>query len=88
MLGFGPFCLDLGYLAESGSEGDKALRMGWGDKRTDGQTDQQTEGYISRVLQDFVPFAATALVPLNLHHTLLKQGTGTTDHLLPLGCYL
>ena len=27
------------------------------------------------------------VTPLNLSHTLLKQGTGTADHLLPLGCY-
>ena len=40
------------------------------------------------VLQDFVPFGAAALLPLNLNHTLLKQGMGTADHLLPLGCYL
>ena len=39
------------------------------------------------VLQDFVPFGAAALLPLNLNHILLKQGTGTADHLLPLGCY-
>ena len=39
------------------------------------------------VLQDFVPFGAAALLPLNLNHFLLKQGTGTADHLLPLGCY-
>ena len=38
-------------------------------------------------LQDFVPFRAAALL-LNLNPTLLKQGTGTADHLLPLGCYL
>ena len=39
------------------------------------------------VLLDFVPFGATALLPLNLNHILLKQGTGTADHVLPLGCY-
>ena len=39
------------------------------------------------VLQGFVPFRAAALLPLNLNHTLLKQGTGTADHSLPLGCY-
>ena len=39
------------------------------------------------VLQDFVPFGAAALLPFNSNHTLLKQGTGTADHLLPLGCY-
>ena len=54
--------------------------------RTDGQTDGQTDS--PRVLQDFVPFGAAALLPLNLNHTLLKQVTGTSDHLLPLGCYL
>ena len=47
----------------------------------DGRTDSPC------VLQDFVPFGAAALLPLNLHHFLLKQGTGTADHLLPLGCY-
>ena len=49
--------------------------------RTDGRTDSPC------VLQDFVPFGAAALLPLNLNHFLLKQGTGTADHLLPLGCY-
>ena len=39
------------------------------------------------VLQDFVPFGAAALLPFNLNHLLLKQGTGTADHLLPLGFY-
>ena len=48
----------------------------------DGRTDSPC------VLQDFVPFGAAALLPLNLNHFLLKQGTGTADHLLPLGCYL
>ena len=47
----------------------------------DGRTDSPC------VLQDFVPFGAAALLPLNLNHFLLKQGTGTADHLLPLGCY-
>ena len=47
----------------------------------DGRTDSPC------VLQDFVPFGAAALLPLNLNHILLKQGTGTADHLLPLGCY-
>ena len=47
----------------------------------DGRTDSPC------VLQDFVPFGAAALLPLNLQHFLLKQGTGTADHLLPLGCY-
>ena len=54
---------------------------GWTDGRTDGRTD------FPCVLQDFVPFGAAALLPFNLNHTLLKQGTGTADHLLPLGCY-
>ena len=47
----------------------------------DGRTDSPC------VLQDFVPFGAAALLPLNLNHTLHKQGTGTVDHSLPLGCY-
>jgi len=63
-----------------------ALRMERGgdkqmDERTNGQTDSPC------VLQDFVPFGAAGLLPLNLNHTLLKQGTGTADHLLLLGCY-
>ena len=47
--------------------------------------DRQTDSPC--VLQDFVPFGAAALLPLNLNHILLKQGTGTADHLPPLGCY-
>ena len=43
--------------------------------------DVRTDGKIPRVLQDFVPFGAAALLPLNLNHFLLKQGTGTADHL-------
>ena len=100
MLGFGQFCLDLVHIAwiwaiwrnlgqyrpqrrqspEEGAGGDE--QMGQMDGRTDGWTDSPY------VLQDFVPFGAAALVPLNLNHTLLKQGTGTADHLLPLGSYL
>ena len=58
--------------------------MGWGelmDRRTDGRTDSPC------VLQDFVPLGAAALLPFNLNHLLLKQGTGTAYHLLPLGCH-
>ena len=58
--------------------GQKEVRLK--DGRMDGWTDS------SCVLQDFVPFKAAALLPLNLNHTL-KQGTGTADNLLPLGCY-
>ena len=39
------------------------------------------------VLQDFVPLGAAALLPLNLNHIQLKQGTGTADHFMPVGCY-
>ena len=36
----------------------------------------------------FRPLRSRCPVPqLNLYHTQLKQGTGTADHLLPLGCY-
>merc|ERR1711954_211461 len=73
MLGFGPFCLDLGHIAW--------IWAIWQNRRMDGRTDSPC------VLQDFVPFGAAALLPLNLNHTQLKQGTGTADHLLPLGCY-
>ena len=58
---------------------------------THGQTgrwrmDRWTDRFLLE-LQDFIPFGAAALLPLNLSHTLLKQGMGTADHLLPLGCY-
>ena len=60
--------------------------------RTNGQMDGRTDGRKDKqkspcVLQDFVPYGAAALLPLNLNCTLLKQGTGTADNLLPLGCY-
>ena len=59
-----------------------------GPDEGEGGTNERTDERKSPcVLQDFVPFGATALLPLNLKHTLLKQGTGTADHLLPLGCY-
>ena len=51
------------------------------DVRTDRRTDSPY------VLKDFVPFGAAALLPLTLNHLLLKQGTSTAEHLLPLGCY-
>ena len=108
MLGFGPFCLDLGHIAwiwaiwqnlgqngpqrrrsPEGGAGEGGRTNGWMDGRTDGRTYGRTYGRTDSpcVLQDFVPFGAAALLPLNLNHTLLKQGTGTADHLLPLGCY-
>ena len=34
------------------------------------------------VLQDFVPFGATALLPLTAQQ-IIKQGKGIADHLLP-----
>merc|ERR1712030_168799 len=53
--------------------------------RTDGRTNGWTDGRTDSpcVLQDFVPFGAAALLPLNLNHIPLKQGTGTADHLPP-----
>ena len=72
-----------------GPKGDEALRMGGTYVRTDVRTDGRTDGRTDSpcVLQDFVPFGAAALLPFSLNHTLLKQGTGTADHLLSLGCY-
>ena len=101
LLGLWPLCLELGYFAwiwaillgfglfgrirvRIGPDGDKDLRMGLGgDRRTDRRTDGQTESPC--VLQDFVPFGAAALLLLNLNQTPLKQGTGTADHIPPLG---
>ena len=61
-------------------------RASWTEGRqTEGRTDKRTDSPC--VLQDCVPFGAAALLPLNLNRFLLKQGTGTADHLLPLGCY-
>ena len=51
------------------------------------QKDGHMDGQIPPVLQAFAPFGAAALLLLNLNHVLLKQGTGTADHFLPLGCY-
>ena len=59
------------------------------DRRTDRWMDGQTDSPC--VLQDSVPSGPLPCSPLNLNyirnHVLLKQGTGTADHLLPLGCY-
>ena len=75
MLGFGLF----GRIrVRIGPEGDEALRMGQGG--TNGWTDGRTDSPC--VLQDFVPFGSAALLPLNLNHILLKQGTGTAFGLL------
>ena len=47
---------------------------------------ERTDGWMER-RADFPCSTAAALLPFNSNHTLLKQGTGTADHLLPLGCY-
>ena len=72
MLGFGPYSLDLG------PKRDEALRMGEeGDVSMYGWMDGQIPPVFYRTLSPLGP----------LHHILLKQGTGTADHLLPLGCH-
>ena len=38
---------------------------------------------IPHVLQDFIPFGATALLPLSTLQQAIKQGKGIADHLLP-----
>ena len=67
-----------------------AILLGFGlFGRINGWTDGQMDGQMDRfpcVLHNFVPFRAAALLPLNFNHTLLKQGTGTADILLRLGC--
>ena len=54
------------------------------DRRTDVYTDGQIPPVFYRTLSPSGPLPCS---PLNFNHTLLKQGTGTADHLLPLGCY-
>ena len=76
MLGFGPFLLIFG---------PHCLELGFLVERTAGWMERQAD--FPCVLQDFVPLEVAALLPFNSNHTLLKQGTGTADHLLPLGCY-
>ena len=76
MLGFGPFLLIFG---------PHCLELGFLVERTDGWMERRAD--FPCVLQDFVRFGAAALLPFNSNHTLLKQGTGAADHLLPLGCY-
>ena len=65
----------------------RSPKGGWMDKKTD----RRMEGQIDSpcVLPDFVPFRAAApqLLPPSLNHRQPKQGTGTADNLLPLGCY-
>ena len=93
MLEFGPFCLDLGpmswiwsILQNLGLNRPQRRRSPedgpGGDVRTDVRTDGRTYGRTDSpcVLQDFVPFGAAALLPLILNQTLLKQGSGTADH--------
>ena len=66
------------------------VRAFWTEGRqTEGQTEGQMDERIDypRVLQDFIPSGAAALLPINLNHILLKKGMETADHLLPLGCY-
>ena len=47
------------------------------DGRTDGRMDGRNDDQKSPcVLQDFVPFRATALLPLTLFHNYAKQGNG------------
>ena len=53
------------------------LRGPGGGQQTDGRTN--TGMKVPCILQDFVPFGTAALLPLNLNHILLKQGTGNTD---------
>ena len=88
LLGFEPFCLDLGHIAwiwaiwqnlgQNRPQRRQSPEDGaGGDGRIDGRTDGQTDS----------PFGAAVLLPLDLNQTLLKQGMGTADHLLPLGCH-
>ena len=51
------------------------------DRQMDERTDEQKSPY---VLQDFVPFGAAALLPLQF--TIMQSWvTGMADHILPLG---
>ena len=57
------------------------------DGQTDGRTDRGTDGQMdgqTDVLQDFVPFGATALLPLQFTN-MQSRATGIAYHTLPLG---
>ena len=74
MLGFGPFCLDLGHIAwiwafwqnlgQNRLQSRRSPEDGAGGTygRTDVRTYRRTDGWTDSpcVLQDFVPFGATA----------------------------
>ena len=82
LLEFGPLCLDLGQFAYIW-----AILLEFGlFGRMEGRMDVWTDRSPC-VLQDLVPFGAAAPLLLNLDHTLFKQGMGTADHLLRLGCF-
>ena len=83
ILGFGPFCFDLGHIAwiwaieqNLGQNRPQRRRNEDGARGIDIRTDVmygRTDGQISHVLQEFVPFGAAAQKPL-------KQGMGTSDY--------
>ena len=55
-------------------------------KRTDRWMDGQKD--FPCVLHNFFLFGVATLLPLNLNHIPLREGTCTAHHLLPLGWYL
>ena len=64
---------------------------GWGgrDEWMDGRKDEWMDGQIPPMFyRTSSSFGAAALHPLNLNHTLHKQGTGTADHLHPSGLFV
>ena len=86
MLGFGPFCLDMGHIAwiwaiwyDLGQ--NRPLRRQSPEGEAGGRMDGRTD--FPCVLQDLVPFGAAAL-PLIPIYNHAKQGNGFADHVLPL----
>ena len=52
-----------------------------------GEMDGRMDGQIPLCSTGLRPLRGRCPAPPQLNQTLLKQGTGTADHLLPLGCY-
>ena len=89
LLGFGPFCLDLGHYAWIWTIllrfGPYCSDLGCLAKQMDGRTDGRTDSPV--FYRNLFPLGMMPCSPSTHTHAPLRQGRGTADHLLPLGCY-